>query len=256
MVDKFSLKWNNFHVNISKSFEALRKEEYLLDVTLVGDDYKPVLAHKLVLSACSEYFQNIFKMNQNEHHKFPLICLSGMMSDDIKNILDYIYYGEVQVYQEQIDSFLDIAQRLKLNGIKAIAAAINESNPDEEPLKDTCKDLIEPPKIEPEEDSFVEPELIDLEDTDSNISLNKKIQKYIGKDEDGNYKCNQCGKICKRKSTLRAHIEIHIPGLEFSCNMCDKAYKTRSSLYLHRGIKHIATEPNNESETKDHSWIL
>ena len=104
MVDKFSLKWNNFHSNISKSFEVLRNEEYLHDVTLVGDDYKPILAHKLVLSACSKYFQNLFKMNQNELQKQPLLCLCGMTSEDINKVLDYIYYGEVQVYQEQIDS--------------------------------------------------------------------------------------------------------------------------------------------------------
>ena len=63
MPEKFDLKWNDFHSNVSKSFGLLRNEDYLHDVTLVSDDYKQVTAHKLVLSACSEYFKNIFKNN-------------------------------------------------------------------------------------------------------------------------------------------------------------------------------------------------
>ena len=57
MTEKFSLKWNDFHSNVSKSFSLLRNEEYLHDVTLVGDDHKQISAHRLVLSACSDYFQ-------------------------------------------------------------------------------------------------------------------------------------------------------------------------------------------------------
>ena len=64
MSEKFSLKWNHFHSNVSKSFSALRNEAYLHDVTLVSDDHNKVAAHKMVLSACSEYFKDIFKNNQ------------------------------------------------------------------------------------------------------------------------------------------------------------------------------------------------
>ena len=274
MVDKFSLKWNNFHSNISKSFEILRNDEYLHDVTLVGDDFQPVLAHKLVLSACSEYFQNIFKMNHNNHYKHPLICLNGITSEVISNVLDYMYYGEVQVYQEDIDSFLEIAQRLKLTGIKSTAAAINQFNPVNEATTDTCEKIVETPKLEPDEISeehelvvepppklepdeiTEEPQLVNLENSDSNISLNQKIEKYIENGHDGNYKCNQCGKLCKRKSTLRYHIEIHIPGLEFSCNVCGKVYKSRNTLSMHKSTKHKTLQHNTEKETKDHSWIL
>ena len=61
--EKFSLKWNDFDLNVSKSFDKLRNEEYLHDVTLVGDDHTQISAHKLVLSACSEYFKEVFKRN-------------------------------------------------------------------------------------------------------------------------------------------------------------------------------------------------
>ena len=48
MSEKFNLKWNDFEANVSKSFSKLRNEEYLHDVTLVGDDYTQMSAHKLV----------------------------------------------------------------------------------------------------------------------------------------------------------------------------------------------------------------
>ena len=36
---------------------------------------------------------------------------------DLNHILDYIYEGQVQLYQEDLDSFLEVAQKLKINGL-------------------------------------------------------------------------------------------------------------------------------------------
>ena len=105
---------NDFYSNVSKSFGKLRNEEYLHDVTLVGDDHTQMSAHKLVLSACSEYFKEVFKRNK---HLNTLICLEGLTHEDLKNVLDYMYNGEVQIYQEELDRFLSVAQRLKLEGL-------------------------------------------------------------------------------------------------------------------------------------------
>ena len=46
-----------------------------------------------------------------------MIYLNGVESKLLNNILDYIYEGEVQLYQEDLDSFLDVAQKLKINGL-------------------------------------------------------------------------------------------------------------------------------------------
>merc|ERR1719480_225863 len=114
MGEKFCLKWNDFSNNASRAFGSLRSEDFLQDVTLVGDDNCQVAAHKLVLSACSEYFKNIFK---NNNHSILLLCLEGVTSKEIKNILDYIYNGEVNIFQEELDRFLSVAKRLKLEGL-------------------------------------------------------------------------------------------------------------------------------------------
>ena len=114
-MDKFSLKWNDFPTNVVQSFQQLRHEEDFSDVTLVGDDFKPISAHKVVLSSCSEYFKNV--LHNSQKHSHPVLCLEGLGNTDLTNILDYIYNGEVNIYQEDLDRFLTISQRLKLEGL-------------------------------------------------------------------------------------------------------------------------------------------
>ena len=114
MSEKFSLKWNDFQTNVSRTFSQLRYEEEFFDVSLVSDDQKMMSAHKLVLSASSPYFKHILTTNKHSH---PLLCLDGVSSAELQCVLDYIYQGEVQIYQEQLDRFLVVAQRLQLEGL-------------------------------------------------------------------------------------------------------------------------------------------
>ena len=72
MSEKFSLKWNDFQSNVTKSIGAFRNEGHLHDIKLVCDDQNQVSAHKLVLSASSEYFNNIFKNNQKKILSYTL----------------------------------------------------------------------------------------------------------------------------------------------------------------------------------------
>ena len=112
-MEKFNLKWNDFQSNVSRSFGFFRNEKYLQDITLVSEDFHTVSAHKLVLSACSEYFRNILqKTNSNQQ---TLLCLDGVRSSDLKNV--YVYEGEVKIYQEDLDRFLNVAKKLKLDGL-------------------------------------------------------------------------------------------------------------------------------------------
>ena len=84
MDEVFLFKWNNFQNNVTNSFKGLRKENDFYDVTLVSDDNQQMSAHKIVLSASSEYFKTILKTNK---HSDPLLCLYQIDSSDLKNIL-------------------------------------------------------------------------------------------------------------------------------------------------------------------------
>ena len=88
----FCLKSNSFKDNIVKSLGYLRQEKNLFDVTLVSDDHNHVSAHKLVLSASSEYFRDIFRKS-NLPQSQMLLCLEGVNSQELNNVLEYMYNG-------------------------------------------------------------------------------------------------------------------------------------------------------------------
>ena len=114
MTEKYCLKWNDFQTNVTKSFSKLRNEDDFFDVTLVSDDKQQVSAHKLVLSSCSDYFKSILRQSKHSH---PILCLEGISSSELNNVLDYIYNGEIQLHETDLDGFLRISQRLKLEGL-------------------------------------------------------------------------------------------------------------------------------------------
>ena len=114
MDEKYCLKWNDFKETITGSLSLLKKEEDFFDVTLVSEDQTQIKAHKVVLSACSPFFKSILKNNPHQH---PLLYLGGISSNDLQLVTDYIYHGEVQVRQNDIDRFLEIAQKLKVSGL-------------------------------------------------------------------------------------------------------------------------------------------
>ena len=113
--ERFCLKWNDFTSNVSNSFSKLRNETKMFDVTLMGNDQKQISAHKLVLSACSEFFKNIFINNSSSNNL--VLFLDGVDAIGINLMLDYIYQGEVQIHQEHLDGFLEMANKFKLDGL-------------------------------------------------------------------------------------------------------------------------------------------
>ena len=115
MAEKFSLKWNDYLVNLSKKFSSLRNEVEFSDVTLVSSDKRQVSAHKVVLSSCSDYFKTI--LQNNNKSKDIILCLENISHEELNNMLDYVYNGEVNIEQDQLDRFLTIAQRFQLEGL-------------------------------------------------------------------------------------------------------------------------------------------
>ena len=177
MSEKFSLHWNDFKLNAISSFSKLRASSEFNDVTLVGDDHKIISAHKVILSSCSEYFKSILIKHV---HSNPLLCLDGVNSKDIENVLDFIYTGELQIFQEDLDRFLHIVQKLKLDGLigkqddPTSTVMKDESlNVEEELLDENVKTSMES-NIERNEGviSFSPAEFPNIEELDSKIIEN------------------------------------------------------------------------------------
>jgi len=111
--EKFCLRWNDFESNISVAFRELREDKDFFDVTLACDDDQ-IQAHKVILSACSPFFRQILKRNRHEH---PLLYLKGVKYIDLMSVLNFMYHGEVNVAQDELNSFLAIAEDLKVKGL-------------------------------------------------------------------------------------------------------------------------------------------
>jgi len=111
--EKFCLRWNDFEKNISTSFSELRDDKDFFDVTLACDDNQ-IQAHKVILSACSSFFRSVLKKNPHQH---PLLYLKGVRYEDIISVLNFMYHGEVNVAQEDLNSFLSVAEDLQVKGL-------------------------------------------------------------------------------------------------------------------------------------------
>jgi len=113
--EKFCLKWNDFESNISVAFREIREDKDFFDVTLAcGEGEQQISAHKVILAACSPFFRNVLRRNPHQH---PLLYLKGVTYSDLQSVLSFMYHGEVNVAQEELNGFLSIAEELKVKGL-------------------------------------------------------------------------------------------------------------------------------------------
>ena len=236
MAQNFSIKRKDFLLDTSAFFRLFRDEDYLQDVTLVTDDQTHISAHKLVLSASSDYFKGIFMKNKHQH---PLLCLQGISDQELTKVLDYIYNGEVTIPEDNIDNFMNVAKRLILKGLA----------PDEDvPIT----------KIENTQEEIDEIQSVRIEDVKSlkmdgdktrmiqngrgkpskHEEIDKQLVDLIETSADGSFNCTMCEKKDKVRQRLIKHIETHLSGLSYQCSECDKSYSTRSSLANHKSVYH------------------
>ncbi|XP_065335050.1 protein tramtrack, alpha isoform-like isoform X4 [Cloeon dipterum] len=147
---QYSLRWNNYVRHMTSAFESLRSDKDLIDVTLSCEG-KKIPAHKMLLSACSSYFKDLFKENPCQH---PVIIFRNVTHDDLMALVDFMYNGEVNVEQEQLASFLHTAELLQVQGLT------NSNKDSETKTKKTAKqqdDRVPAPEVQFDEDGHPSP---------------------------------------------------------------------------------------------------
>merc|ERR1712106_832630 len=173
--EKFCLRWNDFETNISVAFKEIREEKDFFDVTLACDDSQ-IQAHKVILSACSPFFRNVLRRNPHQH---PLLYLKGVKYKDILAVLNFMYMGEVNVAQEELNSFLSVAEDLRVKGLtqnNSSAETPKASKP--EPPKQIIK-----PRDPPERDPIAPPPKR-IRPPVPSPQLSVPIQSYRAEDDD------------------------------------------------------------------------
>ena len=159
--EKFCLRWTDFESNISVAFRELREEKDFFDVTLVCNEDQ-IQAHKVILSAGSPFFRSILKRNPHPH---PLIYLKGVELNNLQAVLDFIYRGEANVAQEELNSFLAVAEELKIKGLTGNQSSKKQASssaaPPSEPAAPHLPNKQQPPRrlpptsvLQPKQDSL------------------------------------------------------------------------------------------------------
>ena len=249
MSEKLCLQWNDFQENVKSSFAKLRGIADFIDVTLVCEDGHQIEAHKVILAASSPFFETILKKNKHSH---PLIFMRGMKSIDLVALVDFVYFGEAKVFQENLDSFLAIAEELQLKGLQGSkdqnelaetkffppsTKLVNEmshitSNSGAESI---AREITT--EAHKNESSALVP--ADMQDLDITVKSMMETSQSTIMDGSHQKKAKIC-KICGKEgppTAIKNHIEAnHLEGLSIPCNQCGKTFRSRSALCRHASI--------------------
>ena len=114
-LEKLCVRWDDFRENIVSSYREFHSSSDFSDMTLVCDDNRQVKAHRLILASSSPVVSIFLKKNQ---HSNPKIGLNGFKENIVRAIMDFIYSGEANVYQEDLDGFLELSEKLQLRGLE------------------------------------------------------------------------------------------------------------------------------------------
>ena len=211
-------------------------------------------AHKIILAASSPFFMDILKRNKHPH---PLIYMRGLKSEDLVAIVDFLYFGETNVLQENLDSFLALAEELRLKGLTGNSTGEATKEPKKEGDSTYRKspdnkenshkqrktsNLGHKISTNPNTTVAVTNNQIssNLQDLDQQIKAMMTMtdvktangQKYLAT-------CNVCGKQSASKN-MPSHIEAnHITGVSHACDTCGKVSRSRDSLRKHKCASRI-----------------
>merc|ERR1711872_332868 len=205
------------------------------------------MGHRLVLCACSSVFREIILKSSTPN---PSILLFDVELQELYNLLDFMYKGEVSVSQDRLQKFLDLAEKLEVKGLYQQGQSKTDSektkinhnppahNRDKEVSKTTTNDVEkvkEPAMIAMEDDNDVN---LVAEDVVTLVTPDYAMDNIISYEYD-NYDItseDQHGYTIPHHNNFRDE-SINSYG-DYPCILCGKTYKTAGSLKNHRSLYH------------------
>merc|ERR1712129_596491 len=248
---KLCLKWNDFQENAVSAFETLREDREFADVTLACEDGQQMEAHKAILASSSPFFLNLLRRIKHPH---PLIYMRGLKSEDLVAMIDFLYFGEANLCQENLDSFLAVAEELQLKGLMGSGAEDKEAkeiNPplikkkSSKPIQQSKKESLMPEIFSVDEKAETSPEgtvavtdytvAADLQYLDDKI---KSMMMFSENHAGGNMGRARICKVCGKEggmNDIKKHIEAnHITGVSHNCKICGITTRTRDAMGQHK----------------------
>ena len=181
--------------------------------------------------------------------------MRGLKSEDLRAIVDFLYNGEANVFQENLDSFLALAEELRLKGLTG-----NDESQKQQEVKPTHAKKI-PSEMQKQSHAFYSKSnhksvtatnsvssgfdkviavqnskiTADFQNLDGQIkSMITKSDVNSANGQGSMATCNVCGKEAPIKAMPR-HIEAyHIEGVTHACDICGKISRSRDGLRRHK----------------------
>ena len=208
-------------------------------------------AHKVILAASSPFFQKLLGKTKHPH---PLIYMKGLKSDDLLAIVDFLYRGEANIFQENLDSFLAVAEELQLKGL------VGKTDENVQDLENEEKYL--PSRVSHDSANAKRKESFEKKSKIQNPEsgtlaipsnspgdfgkLEERVRSMMEKSENKcvsapNRQADRC-KVCGKEgvgSAKKDHIEAnHLEGIVIPCNLCNKTFRSRNGFKLHKRHYH------------------
>ena len=246
MSEKLCIQWNDFKENVAIAFTNIREEKDFTDVTLACEDGEQVEAHKVILAASSPFFQKLLGRTKHAH---PLIFMRGVKSTEMVAIVDFLYCGETNILQENLDSFLAIATELKLKGL----LGLGDAGGGEKENIDGKSSQIEPDhydthlvgvslgdkarqKREMVKNGLDLTERTIMSKNCSLTELDEKVKSMMAQSGKaisygkGTMRLANICKVCGKEGqivNIRDHIEAnHLEGVSLPCNLCERKFRS------------------------------
>ena len=96
------------------SYKRMRKATDFSDITLACEDGRQIYAHRIILASSSSFFQKVLTKVMHSH---PLIFLKGVTHSHLSAIMDFIYLGQAEIQEKDVDAFVEVATDLGIKGI-------------------------------------------------------------------------------------------------------------------------------------------
>ncbi|XP_018577443.1 longitudinals lacking protein, isoforms H/M/V isoform X4 [Anoplophora glabripennis] len=252
---QFAVNWNNHMNHVKKAFDNLLVNSELTDVILYAEG-KKVGAHKMLLSACSNYFRSLFREFPQEH---PIIVLKGVSYPVLTDILKFIYNGEVSVDSDVFDNFLQTAEFLQISGLTDGGKNTKKiQNGDKDTVKDDSN------MNDEEHGSLVESKT--KKEKRSNVDAEQNTQSKRPREETefNSIKCEpgvltaifpeelsdtlqeasqfppelilQAGSNVSVDDSAMKSSSSTVPSVLYDCEICGKSYKLKDSLSKHLSV--------------------
>ena len=242
---------NDFSFEAAKTLSSLFDQPDFSDVTLVCEDQKQILGHKVILASGSPFFKNILSLNPHPQ----LLIYLRVKSSDLQAIVNFIYTGQCKVAQNELDEFLEIAKSLEIVGIfndEGLKVTKISNDLDHENVNDETNAHISK--------NFERKEHTDIQEGCDQISTDEKnnsmaikegtdnLFEIKGEPKENTEKavglyCNEC----KLTFPTDPHLKEHINRDHLFC--CDKIFSSMKSLNCHKWVH------STKSKIQDQGWV-